>query len=321
MKQIVAVTRKIPEAGLKLLEDKFDLRVSNVSRPLSAPELKKFVQGASGVLALLTDKIDGEVLAAAGKQLRIVANFAVGYDNIDLPAAKKKKIVITNTPGVLTGAVAEHAIALMMSVARRVVESDKFTRAGRYEGWEPELLLGPELAGKTLGIMGLGRIGSRVAEIAALGLGMKIIYYDNGNRNRDLEKKLGAVAGTVRRVLTGADVISIHVPLVPATRHLVGKRELESMKSTAILINTSRGPVVDEKALADALKRKIIWGAGLDVFEFEPKITAELLKLDNVVMTPHTASATIEARNAMAILAAKNIIAVLGGRAPLTPVK
>ncbi|OGE84439.1 MAG: hypothetical protein A2846_02650 [Candidatus Doudnabacteria bacterium RIFCSPHIGHO2_01_FULL_49_9] len=321
MKQIVAVTRKIPEAGLKLLEDKFDLRVSNVSRPLSAPELKKFVQGASGVLALLTDKIDGEVLAAAGKQLRIVANFAVGYDNIDLPAAKKKKIVITNTPGVLTGAVAEHAIALMMSVARRVVESDKFTRAGRYEGWEPELLLGPELAGKTLGIMGLGRIGSRVAEIAALGLGMKIIYYDNGNRNRDLEKKLGAVACTVRRVLTGADVISIHVPLVPATRHLVGKRELESMKSTAILINTSRGPVVDEKALADALKRKIIWGAGLDVFEFEPKITAELLKLDNVVMTPHTASATIEARNAMAILAAKNIIAVLGGRAPLTPVK
>src|SRR3989344_1863515 len=197
MKQIVAVTRKIPEAGLKLLEDKFDLRVSNVSRPLSAPELKKFVQGASGVLALLTDKIDGEVLAAAGKQLRIVANFAVGYDNIDLPAAKKKKIVITNTPGVLTGAVAEHAIALMMSVARRVVESDKFTRAGRYEGWEPELLLGPELAGKTLGILGLGRIGSRVAGIAAKGFGLKIVYYDNGSRNKELDKNLGAEAVSI----------------------------------------------------------------------------------------------------------------------------
>ncbi len=321
MKPIVAVTRKIPEAGLSLLRAKFDLRLNKKDGVLAAPELKKIVKGASGVVALLTDKIDDSVLSAAGRELKVIANFAVGYDNVDLVAAKKRKIIVTNTPGVLTEAVAEHAIALLMAVARRIVESDKFTRAGRYEGWEPELLLGPELSGKTLGIIGLGRIGSRVAELAALGLRMKIIYYDNGNRNRELEGKFGAEAVSMRKVITASDAISIHVPLLPTTRHLFGKAELASMKPSAILINTSRGPVVDEKALAAALKNKVIWGAGLDVFEFEPKISPELLKLDNVVMTPHTASATIEARNAMATLAAKNIIAVLEGRAALTPVR
>ena len=318
---IVAVTRKIPEAGLALLQAKFEVRLNKKDGVLTGSELKKLVKGADGVLALLTDRIDDSLLAASGKQLKIVANYAVGFDNIDLAAAKKRKVIVTNTPGVLTEAVAEHAITLLMSVARRIVESDKFTRAGRYEGWEPELLLGPELAGKTLGILGLGRIGSRVAELAALGLRMKIIYYDNGNRNRELEQKLGAQAVSMRKVITASDAISIHVPLLPATRHLIGKSELGSMKPGAIVINTSRGPVVDEKALAAALKNKVIWGAGLDVFEFEPKISPELLKLDNVVMTPHTASATIEARDAMATLAAKNIIAVLEGRPPLTPVK
>lgn len=318
---LVAITRKIPEAGLKLFEDKFETRLNPRDRVLNQAELRKLVNGASGILSLLTDKIDEEILRAAGPNLKIVANYAVGFDNIDLAAAKKRKVVITNTPGVLTEAVAEHAIALLMAVSRRIVESDKFTRAGRYEGWEPELLLGPELTGKTLGIMGLGRIGSRVAEIAAAGLKMKVIYYDNGSRNKELDQKLGAEAVSVRKVLTASDVISIHVPLTRETRHLIGKREFETMKKTAILINTSRGPVVDEMALAHALQKKIIWGAGIDVFEFEPKITRELLKLDNVVMTPHTASATIEARNAMAILAAKNISAVLEGRAPLTPVK
>lgn len=321
MKHIVAVTRKIPDAGLKLLESKYEIRMSKIDRVLTALELKKLVSGTSGILSLLTDKIDEGVLAVAGKTLKIVANYAVGYDNIDLAAAKKRKVVITNTPGVLTEAVAEHAITLLAAVARRVVESDKFTRAGRYEGWEPELLLGHEFKGKTLGILGLGRIGSRVAEIAAKGFGMKVIYYDNGNRNRELDNALGSEAASMRKVLTGSDFISIHVPLTAQTRHLIGKSELASMKRTAILVNTSRGPVVDEKALAAALKSQVIWGAGLDVFEFEPEITASLLKLDNVVMTPHTASATIEARSAMAELAAKNIIAVLDGRAPLTPVK
>ena len=320
-KPVVVVTRKIPDAGLELLKNRFDVKISKVDRVLSAPELKKLVAGASAILALLTDKIDDGLLTAAGKNLKIVANFAVGFDNVDLAAAKKRKVVVTNTPGVLTEAVAEHTIALLISTARRIVESDKFTRAGRYEGWEPELLLGHELAGKTLGILGLGRIGSRVAEIASRGFGMKVIYYDNGNRNRDLDKAIGAEAVSIRKILTAADVVSLHVPLTRETKHLIGRSELSSMKRTAILINTARGPVVDEKALAQALKKKTIWGAGIDVFEFEPQITKELLKLDNVVMTPHTASATIEARNGMAELAAKNIIAVLEGRVPITPIK
>ncbi|OGE78961.1 MAG: hypothetical protein A2751_00645 [Candidatus Doudnabacteria bacterium RIFCSPHIGHO2_01_FULL_46_14] len=320
-KPLVVVTRKIPEAGLKLLEEKFQVKVYARDGSMKPEELKKFVKGAQAILALLNDKVDESILAAAGLQLKIVANYAVGYDNIDLAAAKKRKIIITNTPGVLTEAVAEHSIALMMAAARRVVESDKFTRAGRYEGWEPELLLGYELQGKTLGIMGLGRIGGRVAEIAAKGFGMKIIYYDNGNSNKEMNTALGAEAVSVRKLLTASDFISIHVPLTAQTKHLIGKREFESMNKNAILVNTSRGPVIDEKALAFALAKKIIAGAGIDVFEFEPKITRELLKLENLVMTPHTASATVEARNAMAELAAKNIIAVLGGRAPLTPVK
>ena len=320
MKSIVAITRKIPDAGLKLLEAKFDVRVSEKDRVLTQPELKKLVSGAAGIIALLTDKIDSSVLDAAGKQLKIVANYAVGYDNVDLAACKKKRIVVTNTPGVLTEAVAEHTFALLMAVSRRIVESDKFTRAGRYEGWEPELLLGPELSGKILGILGLGRIGSRVAEIAA-GYKMKVIYYDNGNRNRDLDGRIGSEAVSIRKILTTSDFVSLHVPLTKQTKHLIGKTELASMKRTAILINTARGPVVDEKALASALQKKVIWGAGIDVFEFEPDITPALLKLDNIVMTPHTASATEEARSEMAILAAKNIIAVLEGRSPITSVK
>jgi len=267
-KPVVVVTRKIPDAGLELLKNRFDVKISKVDRVLSAPELKKLVAGASAILALLTDKIDDGLLTAAGKNLKIVANFAVGFDNVDLAAAKKRKVVVTNTPGVLTEAVAEHTIALLISTARRIVESDKFTRAGRYEGWEPELLLGHELAGKTLGILGLGRIGSRVAEIASRGFGMKVIYYDNGNRNRDLDKAIGAEAVSIRKILTAADVVSLHVPLTRETKHLIGRSELSSMKRTAILINTARGPVVDEKALAQALKKKTIWGAGIDVFEF-----------------------------------------------------
>lgn len=317
----VVVTRKIPEAGLRMLEGKFDLHVSPHDRVMKREELLHFVKGADGILALLTDKIDAAVLKAAGKQLRIVANYAVGFDNIDLPAAKKQKVTITNTPGVLTESVAEHAFALMMSVARRIVESDAYLRRGKFRGWEPELLLGRELAGKTLGILGLGRIGSRVAEIGALGYGMKVMYYDRGQKNRDLDQRIGSEAVTIRKLLTTADFVSIHVPLTPQTRHLIGKRELETMKKTAILINTARGPIVDEAALAAALNADVIWGAGLDVFEFEPAITAALKKLRNVIMTPHTASGTSEARDAMAVLSAKNIIAVLGGKAPLTPVK
>lgn len=319
-KPLIAVTCRIPEAGLRLLEGRFELKVSHASTVLKPAELVKFVRGAHGILCLLTDKIDGRVMDSAGKNLKIVANYAVGFDNIDVAAAKKRRVIVTNTPGVLNEAVAEHAFALLMAAARRVVESDQFVRSGKYQGWEPELLLGAQIEGKTLGILGLGRIGSRVAEIGAKGYKMKVIYYDAGKRNRDLEKEIGAEAVSIRKILTSSDFISLHVPLTRETRHMISHSELRSMKPTAILINTSRGPVVDEKALAWALKKKIIWGAGLDVFEFEPKVSAELKKLDNIIMTPHTASGTREARDAMAVLAAKNIIAVLQGKKPLTPV-
>lgn len=319
-KPLVVVTRRIPEAGLAPLGERYHLKVSAMNRALKAPELLKFVRGANAILCLLEDRIDGRVLDAAGKKLQIVANYAVGFDNIDLSAARKRRIVVTNTPGVLTEAVAEHTFALLLAAARRIAESDRFTRLGKYRGWEPELLLGRELLGRTLGILGLGRIGRRVAEIGARGFKMKVIYYDDGKRNRQLQDELGAEAVTIRKLLTASDFISLHVPLTPKTRHLIGKTELLSMKKTAILINTARGPVVDEQALAWALKNQIIAGAGLDVFEFEPKITPALLKQPNVVLTPHTASATEEARSAMAALAAKNISAVLEGRSPLTPV-
>lgn len=320
-KALVVVTRQIPQVGIRLLEEYFTVRVNTKSRPLTPSELVKFVVGAKGILTLLTDKIDSGVLKSAGKGLKIIANFAVGFDNIDLVAAKKQKVIITNTPNVLTSSVAEHTFALMISVARRIVESDVFARTGKYKGWEPELLLGQELFGKTLGILGLGRIGMRVAEIATSGFGMKVIYYDQGKRHRELDNKIHCEAVTIRKLLTSSDFISLHVPLNRHTRHLIGKTEFVSMKENAILINTSRGPVIDEKALVVALKKKMIWGAGLDVFEFEPDITADLKKLSNIILTPHTASATLEARSAMAELAAKNIIAVLSGDAPLTPVK
>lgn len=319
-KPLIAVTRKIPDAGLSLLSEKFDLKISPHNRVLSSAELKKFVKGAEAILCLLTDKIDGAVLTAAGKQLQVVANYAVGYDNIDLKAAKKHKVVVTNTPGVLTEAVAEHTFALLAAAARRVVESDKFVRAGRYKAWEPELLLGPQLQGKTMGVIGLGRIGTRVAEIAAQGYKMKVQYFNRGKSDRELDQKIGSREVTMRKLLTTADFISLHVPLTPKTKHLIGQLELKTMKRSSILINTSRGPVVNELALAKALKDKIIWGAAIDVFEQEPKITPALKKLQNIVMTPHTASATSEARDAMAVIAAKNIVAVLSGRKPLNPV-
>lgn len=318
---LVVVTRKIPEAGLRLLEEKYHLKVSPHDRVLKPQELKKFVKGADAILCLLTDRIDEGVLAAAGENLKVVANYAVGFDNIDIAATKKRKVIVTNTPGVLTEAVAEHTFALLSAISRRIVESDKFVRAGKYKVWEPELLLGPQLEGKTLGVIGLGRIGGRVAEVAALGYRMRVFYYDRGKRNREVDKKIGSRAVTMRKLLTSSDFISLHVPLTPGTRHLIGRPELESMKKSTVLINTSRGPVIDEKALAWALENSIIWGAAIDVFEKEPEVTLKLKKLDNIVMTPHTASATHEARDAMAEIAAKNIIGVLSGKEPINPVK
>lgn len=315
----VFITQPIPEIGVQLLQKQCDVTQNESDKILKKLSLTKAVKGSQAILSLLTDHIDGEVMAAAGPQLKIIANYAVGFDNIDIEGAKRRKIVVTNTPGVLTEAVAEHTVALMMAVARRIVESDNFMRAGKYTHWQAKLLLGTELQGKSLGIIGLGRIGSRVAEIAQNGFGMSIIYTDV-KRNSQFEKEFKAKYYRLSDLLGHADVVSIHVPLLPTTKHLIDEAHLKIMKKTAILINTSRGPVVDERALVKTLRAKHIAGAGLDVFEFEPKLAAGLKTLSNIVITPHTASATVEARNAMAKIAAENIIAVLSGRKALHPV-
>ena len=270
-------------------------------------------QNYDALFCLLTDKIDGEVMDAFGPQLKVVANMAVGFDNIDTQKAKKRGIMITNTPGVLTDTVAEHTFTLMLSIAHRIVEADKFMRAGKYIGWAPMLMLGNDLSGKTLGVVGLGRIGSRVAHHAVKGFEMKVLYYDV-NRNEEFEKEFGAVYVSLDDLLKQSDFVSIHVPLLPITQHLINAEKLKLMKPTSYLINTSRGPIIDESALAMALANKTIKGAALDVFEFEPKITPELLPLDNVILTPHIASATEETRSKMSVLAAENIIEALEGR-------
>lgn len=316
----IFVTRKIPEAGIELLKKAgHEVVVSDQDGVLTHEELiaKLSGQDYDAVICLLTDKIDGPVLDAS-PSTKIFANYAVGVDNIDLVEAKKRNIVITNTPGVLTNAVAEHTFALLLAVCKRIVESDKYLREGKYEGWAPMLLLGTELAGKTLGIIGLGRIGSRVAQYARA-FDNRVLYYDVVP-NIDFERMTGAkYHAKIDEVLQNADFVSIHVPLLPSTKHLINAERLKLMKPSAILVNTSRGPVVDEVALVEALKNKTIRGAGLDVFEGEPKLAPGLAELPNVVITPHTASATEEARAAMSRVAAGNVLAVLAGQPPTNP--
>lgn len=316
----VVVTRKIPGNGIKMLQDGgFEVTVSPNDRPLERQELLNFIQGADGILGQLTDKVDEEYLNAAGPQLKIVANFAVGTDNFDFPALSSHNVVATNTPDVLTEAVAEHTFALIMAITRRIVEADKLARS-QVSSFGPEVLLGMELKGKVLGVLGLGRIGSRVAEIGKA-MGMNVIYYDI-KQNPEFEQKVGAeFKATPEELLSTSDVVSVHVPLLPSTKHLINTDRLNLMKPTAYLVNTSRGPVVAEAELVEALKNKVIAGAALDVGETEPKWAEGLAVLQNVVLTPHIASATIESRSAMGELAAKNIIAVLSGQPPITPVK
>ncbi len=303
-----------------LQEKGFEVDVSDFDGVLPREQLLQKAKGADAILSLLTDKIDGEVMEAAGPQLKIVANYAVGYDNLDLAAAKQRNVIMTNTPDVLTESVAEHTIALMFAIARRIVESDQFMRDGKYTAWAPMLFLGNDLANKTLGLVGLGRIGAAVAKRMHDGFEMKILYYDV-KRNEELEKQYHLEYKDLDSLLKESDFISIHVPLMPATKHLIGEPQFKIMKKTAYLINTSRGPVVDEKALVSALKSGEIKGAALDVYEEEPKMAPGLAELPNTVLTPHTASATEETRSAMSELAAKNIIAVLDGQLPLTPIK
>jgi glyoxylate reductase len=314
----VYVTRAIPENGINLLKEAgHDVVVSEKDGVLTKEELiselKKDKYDA--VLPLLTDPIDGEIFDAV-PSAKIFANYAVGYNNIDVEEAKKRGITITNTPGVLTNTVAEHTIALMFSIVLRIAEADRFTRAGKYDGWAPMLLLGTDLKDKTLGILGAGRIGQRVAHIAVRGLGMKVIYYDI-KQNEEFEKEYGAqFKSTVDELLSEADVVTTHVPLLDSTIHLINAERLSKMKPTAFYINSSRGKVVDEKALVEALKNGVIKGAALDVYEDEPKLAEGLSELENVVLTPHIASATEETRGAMSEIAAQNIIDFLAGKTP-----
>ncbi|MGI1690743.1 glyoxylate reductase [Thermoanaerobacter uzonensis] len=311
----VFVTRAIPEEGLNLLRKYCEVEVSPYDRMLTKEELLEKVQGKNAVITQLTDKVDKEFFEAA-KDVKIVANYAVGFDNIDLEEATIRGVYITNTPDVLTNATAELAWALLFATARRVVESDKFMRSGKFQGWAPMLFLGKGVTGKTLGIIGAGRIGQAFAKMAK-GFDMKILYTARSPK-KEFEEETGAQYVDLDTLLKESDFVSIHVPLTPETRHLIGEKELKLMKKSAILINTGRGPVVDEKALVKALKNKDIYAAGLDVYEREPMFEEELAQLDNVVMLPHIGSATEEARRDMSILVAQNIIDVIEGRVPRT---
>ncbi|MGH7495337.1 MAG: 2-hydroxyacid dehydrogenase [bacterium] len=311
----IYVTRPIPEAGLNILrEAQLTFEMNLEDRVLTRRELLAKVSGREGLLALLTDKIDGELLDTAGAQLKIVANHAVGFDNVDLQAATARGVLITNTPGVLTDATADHAWALLFAVARRIPESENFLRAGKFKGWGPLMFLGGDVTGKVLGVVGAGRIGYQMA-LRSRGFNMRVLYSDEV-ANPALEKEIGARQVSIDELLQEADFVSLHVPLLPSTKHLINTGSLKKMKRTAYLINTSRGSVVDEAALAEALRNGTIAGAALDVFENEPAIHPGLLELDNAVLTPHTASATIATRSNMATMAANNLLAGLRGEKP-----
>lgn len=311
----VYVTRMIPEEGIELLKKYCEVEINPEDRPLKREELLDVIKDKDAVVTQLNEKVDAEFFDSA-KNLKIVANYAVGFDNIDLKEATKRRIYVTNTPDVLTNATAELAWALLFTAARRVVEADKFTREGKFTGWAPNLFLGKAVTGKTLGVIGAGRIGQAFAKMSK-GFEMKILYTANTPKE-EFEKETGAKYVDLETLLKESDFVSLHVPLTPHTRHLIGEKELKLMKKTAILINTARGPVVDEKALVNALKNKDIYAAGLDVYEKEPEITEELKALDNVVILPHIGSATDEARRDMAVLVAQNIIDVIEGRTPRT---
>jgi lactate dehydrogenase-like 2-hydroxyacid dehydrogenase len=281
---------------------------------LTREELVSGVKGRDGVLCLLTDRIDAEVLSAAGPRCKVFANYAVGHNNIDLREAEKLGIMVTNTPGVLTDATADMAWALLFAAARRTAESDRYMRTGAWRGWGPMQFLGQTITGRTLGVIGPGRIGSNFA-LKSAGFRMKVLYTGN-KANPGLEEKLGARRAGLEELLRLSDFVSVHVPLRPETRHLIGENEFKLMKPSAVLVNTSRGPVVDEAALVNALRSGTIAAAGLDVYEDEPLCAKGLLRLDNVVACPHTASATVETRERMAVMAATNLVDALEGKRP-----
>jgi lactate dehydrogenase-like 2-hydroxyacid dehydrogenase len=319
LKPAVLVTRRIPASALALLRDALDVDLAESG--LDHAALCQRVVGKDGVVALLTDRIDEAVYDAAGPSLKIVANVAVGYDNIDVPAARARGVIVTNTPEVLTGAVAEFTWGLILAITRRLSEGERLIRRGDWKGWSLEFMLGSELAGKQLGVVGAGRIGRAVAAKADA-FGMRVVFADHRARGGGSGRSDQANDPHISldELLATSDVVSLHVPLRQETRHLIDRTALVRMKRTAFLVNTARGPVVDEAALVWALQERLIAGAALDVFEHEPQVHAGLLTLENVLLVPHLGSATRETRTAMAELAARNVIAVLSGAPPLTPV-
>src|SRR3989344_5481332 len=299
MKPKVFVTQPLPRDYLAKLAEKAAVEIW--PKPvINRSEFLAKAKGRDGLLTMLTERVDGELFKSAGGQLKIVANYAVGFNNIDIKTATKLGIIVTNTPGVLTEAVAEHVLGLILALTRRIVEGDRLIRAGKYHGWDSNLLVGRGLRGLTLGIVGLGRIGTWTARIGNA-MDMKILYYSH-HRQEEAELVLNAAYHTLDMLLAKSDVVSLNVPLSAQTRHMIGARELKLMKPTALLINTSRGAVIDEAALVSALREKTIAGAGLDVFENEEEVNPQFYELDNVVLTPHIASATAWARRQMARL-------------------
>ncbi|MBI4252979.1 D-glycerate dehydrogenase [Candidatus Uhrbacteria bacterium] len=320
----IFITRPIPKIGIDMLKKKHTVTLQQERRNLSKKEMIAKVKDKKydAILCLLTNKIDADVMDAAGPQLKVLSNYAVGFDNIDLEGAKKKKIAVTNTPSEeISISVAEHTFTLMLALSRRIVEADRFARAGKYMGWDPDLLIGQDFYDKTVGLLGMGRIGKEVVKRARLGFGATVLYYDL-HRDLAFESESGVKYATQEKLLKQSDIVSLHVPLLPSTRHLISTKALRLMKKTALLINTARGPIVDEKAVLKALYAKKLGGYALDVFECEPEIDCdptdqyELKKLDSVIMTPHIASATRRSRDAMARLAAQNILDVLSGKTP-----
>jgi glyoxylate reductase len=314
----ILVSRALPDEVIAYARSRADVDLHAGDRPLSKAELTDRLRNRRGLVCLITDSIDAEVLAAS-PGLRVVANVAVGYNNIDVAAATKAGVVVTNTPDVLTETTADFAWTLLMATARRLIEGDRYVRDGKFLQWEYMVLLGGDVHGKTLGVVGFGRIGRAVAR-RALGFGMRVLYQDAMPAPAAVEAELRATRVDLPTLLREADFVSLHTPLLPETRHLINAQSLRTMKRTAYLINAARGPVVDEAALVQALKEGWIAGAGLDVFEEEPKVHPGLIGLDNVVLAPHIASASHGTRVEMARLAVENCLAVLEGRAPLTPV-
>lgn len=310
----IVVTRALPPAALQPLHSVGSVWVSPHDRPLTADELHAAVRGTSAIISMLTDRIDDDVLAAAGPDLRIVANTAVGYDNLDVPAITRRGVLASNTPGVLVDATADLTMTLLLAVTRRVAEGDRLVRSGTPWSWDIAFMLGSGLQGKQLGIVGMGSIGQAVARRAAA-FGMDVVHHSRRPVDVDGSRPL-----PLDELLATSDVVSLHCPLTPETRHLIDSDALRAMKGGAYLINTARGPIVDEAALAAALADGTIAGAGLDVYENEPEVHDELRRLDNVVLAPHLGSATVETRTRMAELAVDNVVAVLTGKDAPTPI-